>query len=368
MFDAKQKLDEIKSLSANVTEYVDSELYRLEADKDHEWNDFEIITYCIPMLVEELQELGVYVDLDETDYLSEWIYSEGIINLRKLLDKENIPIILNTNQEYLNFIKNIFENIASDDRDLIKDLLELMTDKQIGDIYVLDQVNYVSNYLYSDAVFRDYMNYLIGQMYNKSSIFDIISSNKANIDNFKYLASNLLEIVVPIRNEVVTEILNTTEIQVSQDILIKMEKEYLEEFLNSSYTDKYVFIYNNSPETTSDLNYAELTKDIRVRLNNVYRGSLTYCLGNYRKYTLLLTTVHLGTMYKLEKLLNSDVDPNTYTKLESCYRLLKLTLKYNTPEQDIRFLLPQILFPKNYNATFYINCSKYLEALIGFTR
>ena len=97
MINTKQKLQELREISADVAEYIDSELYRLEQDKDIEWSDFDIITYCIPIIVNELQELGIYIALDEVDYLTEWTYSEGIINLRKLLDKLNLPLFFKNN-------------------------------------------------------------------------------------------------------------------------------------------------------------------------------------------------------------------------------------------------------------------------------
>lgn len=355
MINAKEKLKEVREISANVAEYVDSELYRLEEDKDVEWTDFEILTYCIPIIVSELQELGVYIALDESDYLSEWIYSDGIVALRKFLDKENLPLFFKSNIEYIDTIKSIFSNIESEDTDLIKDLLELILTKNIDDAYLIDRINYISDYVYSDVIFRDYINFLIKNVNVTNLNIPELDTEQA-IQDYKEFAIRLNDCIVPIWNQSVNSIIKRG-IELEKSIIEKMEREYLEEYISSKYTNKYVYFSNNY--STSEIDLTALGKDIRIRLQSVLPYSLNNYLNNKNSYNLIRTAIHYGTMMKLYRIVSSpDIDPNSRETYQSCYDVLKYSIKLSI-NRDIEILLDNI--PKS-NIGLLI--SEYLEELI----
>ena len=360
MINAQDKLQEVRLVSANVAEYVDSELYRLEADKDAEWTDFEILTYCIPILVSELQELGVYIALDDTDYLTEWTYSDGIVALRQLLDKENLPIFFKNNSEYLEQIKFIFSNIQSDDEDLIKDLLEMMLTKNIGDPYQLDRIRYLSDYVYSDISFRDYINFLLKSVSNVKTNISDMSDNINNIEDYRDFVNTLNDNIVPLWHQSVNDLIRLG-INLDKSIIEKMEKEYLSEYISSPYTKKYLYLFYNSTildEHERNL-LLNLRKDIRVRLQSVLPYSLSNYLIKKDVYTLVQSVIHYGAMMRLYKIsCNPELNPNTIETYHNCYNLLKHSLKIGIKE-DIKRILENIV---ETNISSII--SEYLEDIV----
>lgn len=355
MINASEKLQEVRLISSDVAEYIDAELYRFDRDKDIEWSQEEILSYCIPILVSELQELGIHIALDETDYLTEFTYMDGIIALRKLLDKENIPVLFKSNPEYIDLIKSVSMNTQTDDEDLIKDFLELLDTKSIGDDYQLERISYISDYVYSTVSFRTYINYMI----NETSDIKVDTVNVSdNIELYKTFAATLDDNVMPLWNQALYNIVNLG-IKVDDSIAARMKQDYVHEYIASEYTKNYVYLFSSTDEYHKGL-ALDILKDIRVRLQTVLPYSITNYLTKKDSYTLLTTSIHYGTMAKLYRI-NSDPDENIRTEeYVKCYDVLKHSVKLSV-KRDIELILESIQDETHIGTII----SGYLEGLLG---
>lgn len=283
MLNPEEKIQELMELSENIREFVAAELYRLNDDTGGDKEPQGVLNDCIVILTKELQEFGIYLDLSPEDYLEEWSLSEGIIALRKYFTPDVFNLLLrNTTRGLLTRVRTVIENIEAEEHDLIKEVLVVC--EELSPDYPED-LTYITEYVYSDATFKEYLEYMMAdaKQFENPTDIETILTNQAFFNALHAILvkgrTNVLTVMRGMANQ-------ESLLQISaekQKEIDGIQKRYLREWTNPDAIGRY-----NVISSITDIKSSESIQSLVKATVEQYAYKLPCTLAYYKTRDLPL--------------------------------------------------------------------------------
>lgn len=169
-----EKVEYLRGVSDVVNQYADSQIYVMELMQDSQDEegyrlgeasdrvDYRgLMQRCYGIILGELRELGIFLNADPEDVLSNTYDADGCVALYQMLNMDYLKQLFSLYTEYKEPIANIFEPALDKDRGNdelthIQAFLELYEVLFPNDPYI-EQVERVSDLLYSNEFFKEHI-------------------------------------------------------------------------------------------------------------------------------------------------------------------------------------------------------------------
>lgn len=158
-----EQLEDLRSISGDVAEYLDTEEFR----EDYDYDNFQIgdILYrCYQIVIDELKVYGIFLSVSEDQILSDWFTAKHIYYIRKLVDAENLSALFTQFADRQVFYQLTDSMIES--TDLLSRLLQVLVDYSPENYQELLQF---SDRLYATDKFRDHLSAILADLDSKTT-------------------------------------------------------------------------------------------------------------------------------------------------------------------------------------------------------
>ena len=159
-----EQLEDLRTISGDVAEYLDTETFREDYDYDN-YEVGDILYKCYQIVIDELKQFGLYLSVSEDQVLSDWFTAKHLYYIRKLVDSENLEKVIS---QFVD--RQVFSQLTdsmTDSTDLFTRVLEVLVGVSPENYQDLLQF---SDRIYATDKFRDHLSAIIEKIDSKEAV------------------------------------------------------------------------------------------------------------------------------------------------------------------------------------------------------
>lgn len=168
MFNPAELIDRLREISPTICDYLDREQYRGSYENVYEFDVSMQVNMVLPILIKELQQLGISFSLPQEDIVSDVNYVDAICALREFFDKDNFYQIVFNKPILVKKIRTLFQSQDIRVAQYASHILDLCAESKSGDQLQIKRAEVIQDYLETDTNFTAHISAILDLCIPKS--------------------------------------------------------------------------------------------------------------------------------------------------------------------------------------------------------
>lgn len=170
MFNPDELLDRLREISPTICDYLDREQYRGSYENVYEFDSLMKVNMVLPILIKELQQLGISFSLAQEDILTDVNYVDACCALREFFDKDNFYQVVFHKPTLVKKIQTLFQSQDIRVAQYASHILDLCMESRSGDQVQIKRIEAIQDHLETDSNFVDHISAVIALCIPRSTM------------------------------------------------------------------------------------------------------------------------------------------------------------------------------------------------------
>ena len=173
--DCYNKIQELSGISDLITQYIDTQVYRMEYDTEDQIDPQDLMIKCYGILLGELKQLGIDLIIDFDEALASIYQADGYVALYQLLNTDYLKSLFTLYTDAQDMIRNVFNtddsnnDIETDESSFLSDFLIAYRQFNPQD-ELLQKIERIEDTVVSSVLFKKHIEAILEDCVPQSSI------------------------------------------------------------------------------------------------------------------------------------------------------------------------------------------------------
>ena len=241
--DSVNMLAELRTVFSSVDTYISTNQYMLEVPSIDTLNDQFVLNRCYEIALNELQQIGIVLNVSLEEFLESYYDANCIIHLKEILDIDNLSSIFTSNSDFSHMLIMILTDSETHESNYFSEFLDLYERYYSSDTKLKHLLD--NSYFFSSTMsFRRYIVNVKTNAITRCTL-DSLSSDKLTAF-FQLIQKDRSNYKIAVEH-----VLSNSKLDLNEEYLLDTINKYDIEKIQPTNSGDFYFAIMSNPE---DLN------------------------------------------------------------------------------------------------------------------